>query len=262
MPAPPGESFGLGPLDVQWYGLFALLAYAVWVTVTALLWRRGGGDAIEAAWACLLAAPVAFIGARLYHVVTDYELYRGAPMEAFDVTRGGLGIFGALIGGALAIVVYAKARGWPVGTFLDCAIVGVPLAQAVGRIGNWFNQELVGGPTDLPWGLFVDPAYRPVGYEAVERFHPAFLYEGVLDVAIFLALGLLWGPLLSRFRPGCIVGAYLILYGLARVLVEGLRVEPALLIGPFRLNQVVAFLVMATGVLILIQLDRRRPPRP
>jgi len=137
----------------------------------------------------------------------------------------------------------------------------VPLAQAVGRIGNWFNQELVGGPTDLPWGLFVDPAYRPLGYEATERFHPAFLYEGVLDVAIFLALGLLWGPLLSRFRPGCIVGAYLILYGLVRVLVEGLRVEPALLIGPFRLNQVVAFLVMATGVLILIQLDRRRPRR-
>jgi len=259
MPAPPGESFSLGPVDVQWYGLCVLLGFLVWVLVTARMWKRGGGDAIDAGWACLLAAPVAFIGARVYHVVTDYDMYRGNPTDAFDVTQGGLGIFGAILGGVLAIVIYANARSWPVGTFLDCAIVGVPLAQAIGRFGNYFNQELIGSPTSLPWALFVDPPFRPLEYANVAYFHPVFLYEAVLNVMIFLLLGLLWKPLHERFRPGCMVGAYLMLYGLARLLVEGLRIEPALIVGPFRLNQVIAFLVIATGAWILLLLDRKRP---
>ena len=261
MPAPPGASFDLGPLHVQWYGLCVLLGFMVWVFLTARLWQRGGGDGIEAAWTCLLAAPVAFVGARLYHVFTDYDLYRGDPVGAFDVTQGGLGVYGAVGGGVLALVVIARARAWPVPTFLDCAIVGVPLAQAIGRFGNYFNQELIGTPTSLPWGLFVDPAYRPFGFQDVASFHPVFLYESLLDVGIFLILGVLWGPLHRRFRPGAMVGAYLIFYGFIRLLVEGLRIEPALYMGPLRLNQVVSFLVLATGVLVLILLDRERAPR-
>ena len=261
MPASPGESLDLGSLHIHLYGLCVLLGFLVWVLVTALLWRRGGGDAVEAAWACLLAAPVAFIGARIYHVVTDYNLYRGEPAGIFDVAQGGLGIYGAVTGAVLALVVYARARRWPVATFLDCAIVGVPLAQALGRFGNYFNQELIGGPTNLPWGLFVDEAHRPLGYHDVATFHPVFLYESLLNVGIFLALGLLWGPLQKRFRPGAIVGVYLILYGFVRFVVEGIRIEPALMLGPLRLNQVISFLVLATGVLVLILLDRRRPLR-
>ncbi len=135
MPSPPGASFDVGSLQVQYYGVCVLLGFLLWVFVTARLWRRGGGDAIEAAWACLLAAPVAFIGARLYHVITDYGLYSDDPSGIFDVVQGGLGIFGAIAGGVLALVVYANARRWPIATFLDCAIVGVPLAQALGRVG-------------------------------------------------------------------------------------------------------------------------------
>jgi prolipoprotein diacylglyceryl transferase len=229
--------------------------------VTARLWQRGGGDGIEAAWACLLAAPVAFIGARLYHVITDYGVYSANPTGIFDVAQGGLSIFGAVAGGIFALVFYANVRGWPIATFLDCAIVGIPLAQAIGRWGNYFNQELFGRPTDLPWGLHVDEAFRPYGYATYEQFHPVFLYESVLDVGIFIALGLLWRPLHERFRPGCIVGAYLILYGLVRVLMELLRSDPSNMIGPFRLNLVVAVLVLLTGALILIVADRRRPQR-
>lgn len=258
MPAPPGESFSLVGADVRWYGVCVLLAYLVWIGVTMRMWHRGGGDAIDAGWACLLAAPVAYLGARLYHVVTDYDVYRGDPTQAFDVTKGGLGIFGAILGGFLALVIYANARRWPVGTFLDCAIVGIPLAQAIGRIGNWFNQELYGGPTDLPWGLFVDPQYRLADYVDVARYHPLFLYEATLDVMVFVALGVLWRPLHARFRPGCVVAMYLILYGLIRLVIEGMRIEPAVMAGPFRLNQVVAFLVMATGLLVLVLLDKRR----
>jgi prolipoprotein diacylglyceryl transferase len=177
------------------------------------------------------------------------------------VAQGGLSIFGAVAGGIFALVFYANVRGWPIATFLDCAIVGIPLAQAIGRWGNYFNQELFGRPTDLPWGLHVDEAFRPYGYATYEQFHPVFLYESVLDVGIFIALGLLWRPLHERFRPGCIVGAYLILYGVVRVLMELLRSDPSNMIGPFRLNLVVAVLVLLTGALILIVADRRRPQR-
>ncbi len=261
MPASPGEALDIGPLHLQLYGVCVLLGFFVWVLVTARLWQRGGGDGIEAAWACLLAAPVAFIGARLYHVITDYGVYSANPTGIFDVAQGGLSIFGAVAGGIFALVFYANVRGWPIATFLDCAIVGIPLAQAIGRWGNYFNQELFGRPTDLPWGLHVDEAFRPYGYATYEQFHPVFLYESVLDVGIFIALGLLWRPLHERFRPGCIVGAYLILYGLVRVLMELLRSDPSNMIGPFRLNLVVAVLVLLTGALILIVADRRRPQR-
>ena len=261
MPASPGEALDIGSLHLQLYGVCVLLGFFVWVLVTARLWQRGGGDGIEAAWACLLAAPVAFIGARLYHVITDYGVYSANPTGIFDVAQGGLSIFGAVAGGIFALVFYANVRGWPIATFLDCAIVGIPLAQAIGRWGNYFNQELFGRPTDLPWGLHVDEAFRPYGYATYEQFHPVFLYESVLDVGIFIALGLLWRPLHERFRPGCIVGAYLILYGVVRVLMELLRSDPSNMIGPFRLNLVVAVLVLLTGALILIVADRRRPQR-
>ncbi len=259
MPASPGEALDLGSLHIQLYGVFVLLGIGVWIVATAALWRRGGGDGVEAAWACLLALPVAFVGARLYHVVTDYGVYQADPTGIFDVAHGGLSVFGAVAGGLLALVVYANLRGWPIGTFLDCAIVGIPLAQAIGRWGNYFNQELFGRPTDLPWALHVYEAFRPYGYAAYETFHPVFLYESLLDIGIFLALGFLWGPLHRPFRAGCVVGAYLVLYGAVRVLMELLRIEPAIEIGPFRLNLVVSALILLTGVLILLMLDRRRP---
>ena len=259
MPASPGEALDVAGLHIQLYGVCVLGGFFAWVALTGWLWRRGGGDAVEAAWACLLAAPAAFIGARLYHVVTDYGVYQADPTGVFDVAHGGLSIFGAFAGGLLALVIYANLRGWPIATFLDCAIVGVPVAQAIGRWGNYFNQELFGRPTSLPWGLQVDQAFRPFGYAAYETFHPVFLYESLLDIGIFLALGLLWRPLHERFRAGCVVGAYLVLYGAVRVLMELLRIEPAIELGPFRLNLVVSVLVLLTGALILVLLDRRRP---
>ena len=261
VPASPGEALDLGPLHIQLYGVFVLLGFFVWVVITARLWQRGGGDGIEAAWACLLAAPVAFVGARLYHVVTDYGVYSSNPTGIFDVAHGGLSIFGAVAGGVLALVFYANVRGWPIATFLDCAIVGIPLAQASGRWGNYFNQDLCGWPTSLPGGLPVDEAFRPYGYATYEQFHPAFLYESLLNVGIFLALGFLWRPLHERFRPGCIVGAYLVLYGAVRVLMELVRIDPSNMVGPFRLNLIVAVLLLLTGVLVLLMSDRRRPQR-
>jgi prolipoprotein diacylglyceryl transferase len=261
VPAPPADSLSLGPADIRLYGLFVVLGWIVWIVVTARLWSRGGGDAIEAAWACVLAAPVALVGARLFSVLTDIDAYRGDPGSAFDVASGGLGIYGAVAGGALALVVYARARGWPVGTFLDCAVPGLCLGQAVGRLGNYFNQELFGGPTSLPWGLHVDTNFRPFGYEDVEMFHPLFLYEAVWDVFVFCALGVLWGVLHRRFHPGAVAASYLSLYGIGRFALEGLRLDAAIEVGALRVNQVISLAVVATGFFLLVLLDRRRMPR-
>ena len=260
MPAPPSDTLHLGPLTVGLYGLCVMAGFTLWVWFTSRLWARGGGDPVSAAWVCVLAAPVALVGARLYSVVTDLDAYRAEPSQVFDVARGGIGIYGAVAGGVLALWVGSSARGWPVGTFLDCCMPGLALAQAVGRWGNYFNQELFGGPTSLPWALHVDPAYRPPGYEDVETFQPTFLYESLWALAVFVLLGLLWGPLGRRFRPGAIVAAYLALYAIGRFAIEGLRIDPALEYGPLRVNQVVSLAVVATGFMLLTLLDRRRPP--
>ena len=158
-------------------------------------------------------------------------------------------------------MVYARARGWPVGTFLDCCVPGLCLGQAIGRFGNYFNQELFGGPTDLPWGLHVDPGFRPFGYEDVATFHPVFLYEAIWDVTVFCILGLLWGFLHRRFHPGAVVAAYLCLYGIGRFAIEGLRIDAAIDVGALRINQVISLAVVATGFLVLVLLDKRRVPR-
>ncbi len=260
MPAPPASALKLGGLELRLYPVCVLAGLLIWMLLTARLWERGGGDRIDALWTCVLAAPAALAGARLYSVLTD--AYRGEGSSALDFGHGGLGIYGAVAGGMLALYAGARARGWPIGTFLDCAMPGLPLAQAVGRFGNYFNQELYGSPSTLPWALHVDPAYRPIGDETVATYHPTFLYEALYDVVVFGVLGLLWGPLTRRFHPGAVVASYLALYGFGRFFVEALRSDPAATIGPLRLNQVISLGVVATAFILLGLLDRRRDVRP
>jgi len=261
VPPPPSDTLALGPLEVGLYSLCVMTGFVVWVVVTARLWERGGGDGVSAAWLCVFAAPVILAGARLYSVLTDLEAYRMDPSAILDVGAGGIGIYGGVAGGVLALWVGAGSRGWPVGTFLDCAVPGLALGQAVGRFGNYFNQELFGGPTSVPWALEVEPGYRPIGFEDAATFHPTFLYESLWCVTVFGLLGVLWGPLTRRFRPGAVVATYLTLYGLGRFAVEGLRIDPSPMAGPLRLNQLVSLGVMATGFLLLVLLDRHRRPR-
>ncbi len=273
MPSPPFDELALGPLILPLYGVMVMLGFLVWTLGTAWLWERGGGDPIDAAWACVLAAPGALVGARIYSVLTDLDAYRGDPADVIDARSGGLGIYGAVAGALMLLVVVATVRRWPLGTFLDVAIVFLPLAQAIGRFGNWFNQELYGGPTSLPWGLAVDPARRPPGLEDVARFHPTFLYEAIWSVLACMVLVALIAPraatedgrrrgprIHARYRPGALVGVYLILYGTGRFLVEGLRIDPTIDVGGLRLNQVVSLLLVATGMVVLVLRDRRRDP--
>ncbi len=259
VPPPPSESLVLAGVEVRFYPLCVLAGFLVFMLVTARIWERGGGDAVDAMWACLLSAPMALVGARLYSAATD--AIRGAPSPPLDFSQGGLGIYGAILAGIAALVVVARGRRWPVGTFLDCAVPGLALGQAIGRLGNWFNQELYGSPTSLPWALQVDEAYRPLGFLDEPTFHPTFLYEALWDVTVFGLLLVLWPHLWARFRPGAVAAAYVALYGSGRIAIEVLRIDETPEIAGVRLNQIVSLFAVATALLVLAMLDRRRRTR-
>jgi prolipoprotein diacylglyceryl transferase len=259
VPSPPSPTFTLGPLSGRWYGLLVGLAAAVFVLCAAALWRRRGGRWEHGAWLALAALPAALAGARLYHLATGGG-ESGADEAA--VWEGGLGIFGAVAGGALALLGGARLLRLDGVRLLDCAVPGLAAGQALGRVGNWFNQELYGGPTSLPWGLEIDPEHRLPGYEDVARYHPAFLYEALWDLAL---AALLWRLVAGRppARRGVAAGVWLAGYGLGRLWIEGLRLEPATELGPLRLNQVVALGCVVAGATVVLRAARtpRASPR-
>jgi prolipoprotein diacylglyceryl transferase len=226
--------------------------------VTARVWQRGGGDPNAAMWVCLLAAPAAVLGGRVYAVAADS--LRHATPTAFNLTHGGMAYYGVLAGGFAAIVVQARARSWPVGTFLDCAAVGLGLGQAIGRFGDWFAQASIGTPTSVPWALRVDPAFRPVGLADQATYHPAFLYEAAWDLIVVVLLMWLWPVLTTRFRPGCVAASYVALYSAGRIVVEAVRSDPSAIVAGLRINQLVGMFAIASALLLLASLDRRRPP--
>jgi len=259
VPPPPASSLDLGPVELRLYPVCVLLGFLVWMLMTARIWQSGGGDPVDAMWTCILAGPMALVGARFYSAATDAIL--GVDSPPLDFSRGGLGIYGAIAAGLAAIVVSCRRRGWPVGTFLDCCVPGLALGQAIGRWGNYFNQELFGGPTSLPWGLHVDPAYRPLDYLDQATFHPVFLYESLWDVTVFFLLLALWPRLWERFRPGAVAATYLILYGAGRIAIEALRIDDTPELLGVRMNQLVSAFAIASGMLVLAMLDRRRQSR-
>ena len=256
--------FHLGGLAPRWYGILlaAGILIAILMTRRQLVLRerdpRLAGDV--AVW----AVPCGVVGARLYHVATDWSAFSGHLSDIPRVQQGGLGIYGALLGGALGAVIGARRAGVPLLVILDCAVPGVALAQALGRFGNYFNQELFGGPTTLPWGLEIDPQNRPPQYVEDATFHPTFLYESLwnlLVMAVLLRVALRW----RRQAAGYALALYLALYSFGRFWVEGLRIDPAHEIGPLRINQVVAAVVFAVALAALLWLRRRdleREPEP
>lgn len=196
--------------------------------------------------------PLGFIGARLYHVITDYELYERDPIPGiFEVWNGGLGIYGAVIGGFLGVLLFARIRGINPLALADAMAPGLVLAQAAGRWGNYFNQELFGRPSNLPWAIEIAPENRPAGFRDAESFHPTFLYESIWDVLVCLILLFVARRFADRLKNGDILLLYVSLYSLGRFFVETLRIDPAFLIGDFRGNLFVASILALTFALIL-----------
>lgn len=253
IPSPPFNQ--LGPFNL--YGLCIAAGVLVAVRIAMGRWKARGGDPDDIATIAMWAVPAGVIGARLYHVVTDWKLYRDDWVGALKITEGGLGIPGGIIGGVLAAMIVVRARKLPLGPLFDVVAPAIPVAQAIGRLGNWFNQEVFGRPTDLPWGLEIDPQHRPPRYEWASTFHPTFLYEGLWNLAL-AALVVLVGRR-RRVPTGHLFTIYVLGYAIGRLWVESLRSDDASLILGLRVN-IWMSLIVGTGALVvlLVALMRHR----
>jgi len=254
IPSPAISSFELGPFRIHFYALFIVagIALAIWLADTRLK-KRGaaGGLALDIS---LWTVPIAIVGARIFHVLThsaDY-FYPGADLIAvFRIWEGGIAIYGGLIGGAIGAWIGSKQAGIKFWSFADAVAPGILLAQAIGRWGNYFNQELFGQPTTLPWGLEIDsynPAY-PDGLPDGVLFHPTFLYESIwslIGVAILLLLDRKF-----ELRWGKMFAAYLIYYSIGRIWTENLRIDPSEIFFGLRTNIWSALFGIAVGIAII-----------
>jgi prolipoprotein diacylglyceryl transferase len=250
LPSPPVDGFHVGPVHIRAYGLLIALGAVVAVEWAARRWEARGGDRREihrlAAW----ALPAGLVGARVYHVVTDNQLYRGHWLNALKVWDGGLGIWGGVLAGVVVGLVVARHDGLPGPQLLDTVAPTIPLAQAIGRWGNWFNQELFGRPTRLPWGLHIDVAHRPAGFQTFTTFHPTFLYESLWDLAVVGIV--LWAERRLNLRPGRLFAVYVAAYTFGRFFIEWLRIDPSHRFLGLRLNDwtsVVVFIAACTYLL-------------
>jgi prolipoprotein diacylglyceryl transferase len=252
IPSPDSGAIHIGSLQLRAYGLMIALGViaAVWLTGKRVA-ARGIGTPEDISAIALWAVPAGIIGARIYHVITDPELFRGQWYKAFYIWEGGLGIWGGIALGVAVGLWAAKRRGLPLLPLLDCAAPALALAQAIGRWGNYWNQELFGGPTTLPWGLEIDVANRPAGYEQYATFHPTFLYESLWNLALCGVL--LWIDRRHRLRPGRLFVVYVAGYTFARFFIERLRIDDANKILGLRVNEWVSAIIClgATAFLVI-----------
>ena len=248
LPSPSANSLSIGPLELRAYGLMIALG-----ALTAGAWSRRrhaarGGDPEDMSTIALWAVPAGLVGSRLYHVATDWRSFQGRWEDVPALWQGGLGIPGGLMAGVMVGVLVARRRGLSMAGAMDVMVPTIPVAQAIGRWGNWFNQEVFGRPTDLPWALEIDAAHRPSGYSEAATFHPTFLYEGLWNVA--LAVFLVRIERRGVLRPGYLVGLWVLGYGLGRLWVEALRVDQASLIVGVRVNTWMALAAIAVGAVV------------
>ena len=261
IPSPSDGAISIAGLSIHAYGLMIALGViaGVWLTGRRFEQRRvGTRDDMSAiaVWAVIAGV----IGARLYHVITDWSTFDGDYARMLQIWRGGLGIPGGLLAGIPVGMWRARRRGIPAAVGVTCAAPALPLSQAIGRWGNWFNQELFGRPTDLPWGLEVsDRTAVDAGHAPGTLFHPTFLYESLWN--LLLCGALLWVDRRFRLRPGHLLPIYVIGYGIGRFWVEGLRIDPAKTGGGLRLNQWTALLAIAISVAYLLVSSRRPAKR-
>lgn len=261
IPSPSFNSIDIGPLSLNIYGLMIALGVvaAVWLFGRRLE-EREVGTRDDASAIAIWAVIAGVIGARLYHVITDFDRFSDAPGKIPAIWEGGLGIPGGLIAGIPVGLWMARRRGIPLSVAATCAAPAIPLAQAIGRWGNYFNQELYGRPTDLPWGLRIDAAHMDPAFAPGTTFHPTFLYESLWCLG--LALVLIWIDRRFRPAPGQLMVMYIIGYGIGRFWVEGLRIDRADELGGLRWNQWMALAAVVIGAVVLAWMRRHPFPEP
>ena len=263
IPSPEQGVWYLGPVPLRAYALCIIAGVVAGVLLGERRWQARGGEPGQVQDLALWAVPFGLVGGRIYHVITDWRLYFGEgrePIRALYVWEGGLGIWGAVILGTIGTLIGAKRMGLPLRPLADALAPSLLLGQAIGRWGNYFNQELFGRPTDLPWALEIDPAFRPDGYADAATFHPTFLYESLwafAGVALLLWIDRRWGV-----GGGRLFAAYVMVYTAGRAWIEYLRIDDVQLSNVFglRLNVWTA-LVFFTLALAYVLLTRRRDSR-
>ena len=258
IPSPSSGVWHLGPIPLRAYAFGIILGalLAIWIGEKRYTARGGRSGLIGdvAIW----AIPFGIVGARLYHVVTDPELYFGSgrnAVEALYIWEGGLGIWGAISGGALGAWIACRRYDVTFSGVLDALAPGLLVAQAVGRLGNYANQELFGKPTDLPWALEIDPARRPPGYEQFATFHPTFLYEMIWNLAAAALIVAI--DRRAKLTAGRAFALYVMLYTAGRTWIEMLRIDTVNHLGPFRLNVWTSIILFALATAYFVRTRRK-----
>ena len=254
IPTPSNSSIELGAITIHYYALCILLGILVALAIGRIRWVKSGGIPSELYDLAIYVIPAGVIGGRIYHVLTSPELYFGANgrlSNAFKIWEGGMGIWGAVaLGTGVAYLYFKKAnRSITFALALDALAPGILIAQAIGRWGNWFNHELFGRPTSLPWGLKIPLADRPLGFENFATFQPTFLYESIW--CLICAGIILFVPRVRRLKPGSTFLLYIALYCVGRTWIETLRIDRAHVIAGLRLNVWVGIIcgVLSVGLL-------------
>lgn len=249
--ASPGPIiFELGPITIRWYGLLIASAVLIGITLSQYLAKRRHvdpdllGDLVI--WLIIGAIPAA----RLYYVLFEWSRYAQNPERIIAIWEGGIAIHGAIIGGTIAALIFARVKHISFWQLADLVAPSLILGQAIGRWGNFFNSEAFGDPTNLPWKLYIPPAQRPPQFANFDYFHPTFLYESMWNLIVFgLLLTLFFWGLQGkpRLKTGTLFLVYLVTYSLGRVWIEGLRTD-SLMLGPLRMAQVVSLIGIGLGL--------------
>jgi phosphatidylglycerol:prolipoprotein diacylglycerol transferase len=253
--SPGAVAFQIGPIAVRWYGILMATAIVVGLWLAHREARREhlpADDLIAVGQWAILAG---LIGARAYEVIFNWDYYGQYPSKIIAVWEGGLAIHGGLIVGPIVGVILAYRWRVPVLRGLDVTAPSLAIGQAIGRWGNFFNEEAFGRPTALPWKLYISPAHRPPGYTQFDFFHPTFLYESLWDLMVFFLL-VLWLRPRCRRQPGALFFAYIGLYSVGRFLIEGLRLD-SFWMGPFRVPQLASLVGIAVAVAGVMWARRR-----
>jgi prolipoprotein diacylglyceryl transferase len=262
IPSPSRSVIHLGPIPLRGYAFCIILGVFVAVWLANRRWVARGGQPGTVGDIAVWAVLFGLVGGRLYHVITTYEPYFGKgghPVDALKIWEGGLGIWGAIALGALGAWIGCRRRGVPLPAYADAAAPGIVLAQAIGRWGNWFNQELYGKPTTLPWALKISEDKRPPTSLDAATYHPTFLYESIWCIGV--ALLVLWADRRFKLGHGRAFALYVAAYTVGRAWIEYLRVDEAHHILGLRLNDWTSMVVFVAAVAYLVVSHRKRPGR-
>ena len=250
IPSPSSGSLDLGPITLRMYGFMIALGVIAAVWLMGKRFMSKGINPDHASGLAMWVVPAGIVGARAYHVITDWRRFEGNWGEAVQIWRGGLGILGGVIFGLVAAFFYCRKHDLDLKEVIDVVAPALALAQCIGRWGNYFNQELFGRPTNLPWGLQIDQRKRPIEYVAEDTFHPAFLYESLWNALVVLTLIKLGKS--GKLPSGLLMAAYFAFYSIGRLWIEALRIDEATNIAGLRVNIWVFTAVLISSISFVV----------